>query len=57
MDKVDNVISKKEYNDDSVIYDNANNLHFLQTKIDELQNKLHTNKYFYRRNNTKISSL
>ena len=56
MEKVDDVISEEEYDDDAIIYDNVNNLQkrkrkrrkkiFLQPEIDELRNKLHANKYF-----------
>ncbi|CAB5217503.1 unnamed protein product [Rhizophagus irregularis] len=55
MEKVDDVISEEEYDNDAIIYDDVNNLQkrkrkrrkkiFLQTEIDELQNKLHANKY------------
>ncbi|RGB34580.1 hypothetical protein C1646_760371 [Rhizophagus diaphanus] len=56
MEKVDDVISEKEYDNDAIIYDDVNNLPnrkrkrrkkiFLQTEIDELWYKLHANKYF-----------
>ncbi|CAB4386516.1 unnamed protein product [Rhizophagus irregularis] len=56
MEKVDDVISEEEYDNDAIIYDDVNNLQkrkrkrrkkiFLQTEIDELRNKLHANKYF-----------
>jgi len=53
--EIDDIISEKS-DDDDMIYDNVNNLQkrkrkrrkkiFLQTEIDELRNKLHSNKYF-----------
>jgi hypothetical protein len=56
MEKVDDVISEEEYDNDAIIYNDINNLQkrkrkrrkkiFLQTEIDELRNKLHANKYF-----------
>ncbi|EXX50780.1 uncharacterized protein OCT59_009142 [Rhizophagus irregularis] len=56
MEKVDDVISEEEYDNDAIIYDDVDNLQkrkrkcrkkfFLQTEINELQNKLHANKYF-----------
>ncbi|CAG8702222.1 uncharacterized protein OCT59_009947 [Rhizophagus irregularis] len=56
MEKIDDVISEEEYDNDAIIYDDVNNLQkrkrkrrkkiFLQTEIDELWNKLHANKYF-----------
>ncbi|CAB4390314.1 unnamed protein product [Rhizophagus irregularis] len=53
MEKVDDVISEEEYDNDAIDVDNLQKRKrkrrkkiFLQTEINELQNKLHANKYF-----------